>query len=212
MGKWDLFLYLYIWWALQFVLCIHLYPLTVRGLYFHDRQYACISWSSESVTLPKSICGIRTLSVPMKGVWKLCVLSHFSCVWLFVTPWTVACQAPLSMGFPRQEHWSELAFPSPWDLPHPGIEPVSFMSLALCCPANQSAQLPPLNSSLLSSFAVCVSQPTRASSSFRNDHSPAVSVYLCPPSIFFSPQILMKQVPQIIFLSNIYLYLSLKNY
>ena len=40
-----------------------------------------------------------------------------------VTPWTVAHQAPLSMGFPRQEYWSGLPFPSPGDLPHPGIEP-----------------------------------------------------------------------------------------
>ena len=39
------------------------------------------------------------------------------------TPWTVACQVPLSMGFPRQECWSGLPFPSPGDLPDPGIEP-----------------------------------------------------------------------------------------
>ena len=43
----------------------------------------------------------------------------------FATPWTVALQAPLSMGFSRQEYWSGLPFPSPGDLPHPGIEPVS---------------------------------------------------------------------------------------
>jgi len=50
------------------------------------------------------------------------LLSH---VQLFVTLWTVACQAPLSMGFPRQEYRSELSFPSPGgDLPDPGIEPV----------------------------------------------------------------------------------------
>ena len=42
-----------------------------------------------------------------------------------VIPWTVAHQAPLSIGFPRQEHWSELPFPSPGDLPDPGIEPRS---------------------------------------------------------------------------------------
>ena len=42
-----------------------------------------------------------------------------------VTPWTVACQAPLSMGFSRQEYWSGLPFPSPGDLPNPGIEPGS---------------------------------------------------------------------------------------
>ena len=43
-------------------------------------------------------------------------------------PWTVACQTPLSMGFPRQEYWSELLCPPPGDLPYPGIKP---MSLAL---------------------------------------------------------------------------------
>ena len=42
-----------------------------------------------------------------------------------VTPWTVTCQAPLSMGFSRQEYWSGLPFPSPGDLPDPGIEPRS---------------------------------------------------------------------------------------
>ena len=42
-----------------------------------------------------------------------------------MTPWTVACQAPLSIGFPRQEYWSELPFPSPGDLPDPGVKPVS---------------------------------------------------------------------------------------
>ena len=41
------------------------------------------------------------------------------------TPWTVAHQAPLSMGFPRQEYWSGLPFPSPEDLPNPGIKPMS---------------------------------------------------------------------------------------
>ena len=44
---------------------------------------------------------------------------------LFVTPWTVAYQAPPSMGFSRQEYWSGLPFPSPGDLPDPGIEPRS---------------------------------------------------------------------------------------
>ena len=44
---------------------------------------------------------------------------------LFATPWTVAYQAPPSMGFSRQESWSRLPFPSPGDLPDPGIEPQS---------------------------------------------------------------------------------------
>ena len=43
----------------------------------------------------------------------------------FATPWTIACQAPVSMGFPRQEYWIGLPFPSPGDLTNPGIEPRS---------------------------------------------------------------------------------------
>ena len=50
------------------------------------------------------------------------VLSCFSRVWLFATPWTVACQAPLSMGFSRQEYWSGVPCPSPGDLPNPRTE------------------------------------------------------------------------------------------
>ena len=51
--------------------------------------------------------------------------SHCSCVRFFVILWTVALQAPLSMGFSRQEYWSGLSFPSPGDLPDSGIEPRS---------------------------------------------------------------------------------------
>ena len=53
---------------------------------------------------------------------KVKSLSH---VQLFVTPWTVAHRAPLSMRFSRQEYWSGFPFPSPGDLPNPGIEPGS---------------------------------------------------------------------------------------
>ena len=60
-----------------------------------------------------------------------CVLSH---VRLFGAPWTVAHQAPLSMGFPRQVYWSALPFPPPGDLPNPGTEPAS--------PALQADSLP----------------------------------------------------------------------
>ena len=52
-------------------------------------------------------------------------------VWLFVTPWTVARQAPLSMEFSRQEYWSGLPFSSPGDLPDPGTESMSPASPAL---------------------------------------------------------------------------------
>ena len=52
-------------------------------------------------------------------------------VLLFVTPWTVARQAPPSMGFPGQEHWSGLPFPFPGDLPNLGVEPASLVSAVL---------------------------------------------------------------------------------
>ena len=52
-------------------------------------------------------------------------VKSLSCVRLFAAPWTVAYQASPSMGFSRQEYWSGLPFPSPGDLPDPGIEPGS---------------------------------------------------------------------------------------
>ena len=52
-------------------------------------------------------------------------------VQLFVTPWTAAHQALVSMEFSKQEYWSGLPFPPPGDLPKPGIEPVSLASAAL---------------------------------------------------------------------------------
>ena len=61
------------------------------------------------------------------------LLSHFGCVRLFVTPWTVARQAPLSMGFCRQECWSGLPFLSPGDLPAQGLTHISCIS----CPGRQ---------------------------------------------------------------------------
>ena len=63
-----------------------------------------------------------------------CVLICFSHVWLFVTPWTMARQAPLSMGFSRKEYWNRLPCLPPEDLPDPGTEPVS--------PAKQVDSLP----------------------------------------------------------------------
>ena len=54
----------------------------------------------------------------------MCALS-LSHVQLFVAPWTTAHKAPLSMGFSRQEYWSEFPFPPPGDLPNPGIETAS---------------------------------------------------------------------------------------
>ena len=72
-----------------------------------------MNWKIPVIMLPLYACGC------------------FSCVQLFVTPWTIDCQAPLSMGFSRQEYWSRLPCSSPGDLPDPGIEPVSLRSPAL---------------------------------------------------------------------------------
>ena len=63
-------------------------------------------------------------------MWFACMPSYLSRVWFFVTLWTVARQAPLFMGFFRQEYWSWLPCPSQKDLPNPGIES---MSLAVFC-------------------------------------------------------------------------------
>ena len=60
----------------------------------------------------------------------MCVLSCFSCVQHIETPGTVVSQAPLSMGFSREEHWSRLPCPLPGDLPDPGID-LLCLSLAL---------------------------------------------------------------------------------
>ena len=61
----------------------------------------------------------------------MCMLNRISHVQLLVTLWTVACQAPLSVGLSRQEYWCGLPCPPPGDLPDPGIKPVSLVSPAL---------------------------------------------------------------------------------
>ena len=66
--------------------------------------------------------GLIVLDSESSGRSEVKSLSH---VWLFAIPWTVSYKAPLSMEFSRQEYWSGLPFPSPGDLPDPGIEPRS---------------------------------------------------------------------------------------
>ena len=68
------------------------------------------------------------LSSQQPAVPAVSVLSR---VWRFATPWTLACQAPLSVGSSRQEYWSGLPCPPPGDLPDPGIKLASLMSPAL---------------------------------------------------------------------------------
>ena len=70
-----------------------------------------------------AVC-IYICTLTHKAYLRTCPLDEeLSCVQLFATSWTVARQGPLSLGFPRQEYWSGLLFPSPGDLPPPGIEP-----------------------------------------------------------------------------------------
>ena len=69
------------------------------------------------------------------------MLSHFSRVQPFVTPWTVARQAPLSMGFSRQEYWGELPRPPSGHLPDPGIERGSPVLQADSLPAELTVKL-----------------------------------------------------------------------
>ena len=66
------------------------------------------------------------------------MLSHLCRVGLFVTPWTIARQAPPSIGFSRQEYWSGLPCPPPGDLPDPGIKPASVVSPDLAGAGAQS--------------------------------------------------------------------------
>ena len=79
---------------------------------------------------------LKSLSL---GKLKLLVTRHAQ---LFMTPWTVACQAPLSMGFSRQEYWSGLPFPSPRDHPDPGIKLRSPTLQADSSPSKLSGSLP----------------------------------------------------------------------
>ena len=73
------------------------------------------------------LCNLQWCKVHLKCV-PICACTYAQLlgrVLLFATSWTVACQAPLSMGFSRQEYWSGLSFPPPKDLPNPGTKPAS---------------------------------------------------------------------------------------
>ena len=85
----------------------------------------------------------------------VCVLRGFSCIRLFVTPWTAAHQAPLSMGFSRQEYWRGLPCPPPGDLPNPGIELEFLASSAL-----QVDSLPVSHQGSLHTLSCISSNPT----------------------------------------------------
>ena len=90
-----------------------------------------LKWLSMHAQLIYNVL-LTSIGQQSDSVIHMCVYADlFSCIQLFVTLWNVACQAPLSMGFSRQEYWSGLPWPPPGDLPHPGIEPESLTSRAL---------------------------------------------------------------------------------
>ena len=100
---------------------------TFESLYSDGAFYAHgASRPSRSVCSAQPRC-THTHSACVHTAQALCfvVVQSLTCVRLFATPWTVAHQAPLSMGFSRQEYWNGLPFPSPGDLPHPGNEAAS---------------------------------------------------------------------------------------
>ena len=100
----SLHILLWTYWPLVFIF-LGLNVITFE--YFFFCLFTCLS-------LINSIC--------------VCVLSR---VWLVAAPWTIAYQAPLSMEFSRQEYWSGFSFPSPGDLPDPGMERVSQASAGM---------------------------------------------------------------------------------
>ena len=101
----------------QFVLCADKYNILNCVFTLKEKSSWETNWKISGNTIPVDIL-----------VYCVWMLSHFSCVWLSVTLWTVAHQPPLSMGFSRQEYWGELPRPPPENLPNPGIEPPSLMS------------------------------------------------------------------------------------
>ena len=76
------------------------------------------------------VSGVQQSDSVVRRHGRACAWS-LSCVQLFATPWTVACQAPLSMGFSRKEYWSGLPCPSPAGLSDSGMEPMTLVSPAL---------------------------------------------------------------------------------
>ena len=109
----------------------------------------------------------------------VCVLSRFSCVHLFAIPWTVAHQAPLSMGFSRQEYWSGLPCPPPGDLPDPGIKLLSPVA-----PALQEDSLP------LSHRGSPLLLEVRGTPSQGTDPRTSVQAQVCPPPSSPPPHLL----------------------
>ena len=143
--------------AMNRILCIPLWANLNSGYKFHDVhvKWSIHKWHTRGPTLmsqmkqdiarlahewmPVPSSTSHSMAITRNPLFQTlesfaCMLSPFSHIQLFGTPQTVAHQAPLSMGFSRQEYWSGLPCPSPGDLPDPGIKPIS--------PAEQADSLP----------------------------------------------------------------------
>ena len=128
---------------LPLLACMHAYSSVPGSLWARILEQVAMPSSREpfrpkdkpASLMPPALAGeFFTTAPPGKSSSScpgVCVLSHFSPALPCTTLWTVARQAPLSMGFSRQEYWSGLPCPPPGNLPDPGIEPTSLTSPAL---------------------------------------------------------------------------------
>ena len=129
--------------------CIYTYIHLIQLIWFFFLVKGEQCWEMSSKRSFRYFLGKQPLKqVHFKAATKsvtlwVCDVKLLSCVRLFVTPWSVAHQAPLSMEFPRQEYWNGLPFPSPGDLPDPGIEPGSPALQTDSLPSGPPGKLPP---------------------------------------------------------------------
>ena len=103
---------------------------SIRGHRTRAQSHKTLDANHKPEVLPMLLIGYKS-GVPMTHSLHAYIIRHFSCVWLFATPWAVTLQSPLSMGFSRQEHWSGLSCPPPGDLPDPEVKLASLMSPTL---------------------------------------------------------------------------------
>ena len=108
-----------------------LIPFNIKTKKLTSVQSIELTQISPDIWLHICVCSCVQFCHMYRLTLYMCVLRHFSCVWLFVILWTAAHQASLSMGFSRQEYWSGLPCPPPEDLPDPGIKLTSVTSPAL---------------------------------------------------------------------------------
>ena len=156
-------IHIYIWSIYKWPICIFVYIYIYITI--HIYTHICIHYYTYTLYI-YNVC--------------VCMLGHFSHVWLCATLWTVACQVPLSMGFPRQGYWSGLPCPPPGDLPNPEIKPRS--------PALQADSLPWAQASFLLNVLLWKKVKMKSLSHVWLFVTPWTVAYEAPPSMGFSRQ------------------------